>query len=446
MKQKIEKKFLCGLCTFKSDDIDVLSIHYDDRHNCHCGNTFYNKDFHNCSGRVQRGAGASRIVEPTDDKGNPFFSKDSQAFGDTLATFSYDFKTQDVPLIEEATSIIKKPLLSLLKSFLDLHDGIRLKLSFEMLMESPKDSRRFLKKYPSAPIRCMHPNFLEDTIASCSSYVQALTSLMAHELSGLHLITVTKIFITIMRYRPKIAKGFLPLPPKLKGRRGILSILERSGQCFLYSLIAGLNFDKIMVNGTHFAEAKGRVKENMKRKMERPEVWSPFIENHQLLHANEGYGSDLSLLDLFELSNQINVTVFKISKKTQAVVPCRLSTQLYDKHVSLLLIRKSDFPKQQRKQLKTSMHFALIYDLSLLFGLKKRHYKSICRICGCCFKLPSHEVSCYNNDANLYFPVEKHYKYKEMHRLCPPPVVFVYDFLYTADCSNKTSMNVGGFG
>jgi len=446
MKQKIEKRFLCGLCTYTSDDVDQLSLHYEDKHNCHCGNTFYNKDFHNCTGSVQRGAGAGVIVEPKDDKGNPVFLKESQAFRDTLATYSYEFKDAEVPLIEDATNLIRKPLISLLKSFLALHDGIRLKLSFEMLMESPKDSKRLIKKYPSAAIRCIHPNFLEDLVDSCTAYVKALTNLLAHELSGMYLITVTKIFIHIMSYKPKIARGYLPLPPALKGRRGVLSIADKTGQCFLYSVIAGLNYDKVEINGTFFTKAKGKEKESIKRKMERPEIWSDLIANHRLKHTEEGYGQDLSLMDLFELSNEINLTVYKISKKTKTVVTCRLSSQLFTKQVSLLLIRKCDFPKKDRKRLASAMHFAVIYDPSLFFALKKRHYKGICRLCGCCFRQPSHELSCYNNDHNLSFPVETKYTFKEMHRLCPPPFVFVYDLLYSCDGSNTGSLNICGFG
>lgn len=446
MKQKIEKKFLCGLCLFNSDEIDQLSLHYEDKHNCICGSTFYNKDFHNCSGPVQRGGGPAVILEPRDAKGNLVFLKESQAFSDTLATYSYDFKNMVVPLVEDATNLIRKPLISLLKSFLGLHDGIRLKLSFEMLMESPKDSRRLLKKYSSAAIRCIHPNFLDDLVDSCTEYVKALTNLLAHELSGMYLITVTKIFITIMRYKPKIARGYLPLPPILKGRRGIISISERNGQCFLYSVIAGLNYDKIKFNGTLFNEAKGKEKERIKVQMKRPETWAELIKSHKLKHTDEGYGQDLSLMDLFEISNEINLTVFKISKKKQCVVPCRLSSQLYSKSVTLLLIQRSDFPKKGRKKLAADMHFALIYDVSLFFALKKRHYKGICRLCGCCFRQPNHELSCYDNDINLSLPIETKYKYKEMHRLCPPPFVFVYDFLYTGDCNNKAQLNICGFG
>lgn len=87
MKPKIVKKFLCGLCSFQSDEIELLSDHYDDLHNCQCGKTFYNKDFHNCAGQYQRGAGVSVIHEPKDDQGNPFFLKESQAFGDIIATY-----------------------------------------------------------------------------------------------------------------------------------------------------------------------------------------------------------------------------------------------------------------------------------------------------------------------------------------------------------------------
>ncbi len=443
---KIKKKFMCGVCKYKCDQIDNLSQHYEDMHYCQCGKVFYNKNFHVCSRPQQIGGGSTAIVEPKDEEGNLFFQKTLVAFSDTIASYSYDFKDQIIPLVEDATNYIRKPLVSLLKSYIRLHDGIRLKLTFEMLMESPKLKRNLLKKYMSPPIKCMHINFLQDTIDTCSTYVQALCNLLSSELSGLNLITVTKIFITVMRYRPKQARGFLPLPPLLKRKRGILNINEKTGQCFLYSMVAALNFDKIRVNGKLFSEAKGRERENIKRKLEKPEAWASFIEEHQLKLVNERYGEDLSLIDLFENANDdISISIYRISKKEKAIVPCRMTTRMCNNHVTLLLIRRTDLPKKLRKRFKVDMHFLVVYDISAFLALKKIHYVSACRFCGCFYRQPNHETSCYNNDINLIFPDQLRYQYKDMYRMCPPPYIFVYDFLYVGDETNQSSLQVTGF-
>lgn len=445
-KNKIEKKFKCGLCSFKTNDLEILNDHYYDIHHCTiCGSSFYSKIFHQCItvNQVGRGRGAA-IEEPVNENGEPFFHKESQSFRDAIAVFSYDFSNQHIPLVEDAVNHVRTPLLSLLKAYLNEHGGIRVKLAFEMLMHSPKLDKELKKKYPSSPMRCLHENFLDDVLDDCINYVTALTHLLSHEISGLHLLQILKMTITILKYKPKVAEGYLPNGPFLSGRHGILNVKQNTGRCFLYAVISAIYYDKIKINGKTINEVKGNERMLMKRKLENAATWEPYIRSHNLQVTDQPYGEDLSALDSFEDINRISVSVYKYSKKAGTVVPIRLTKRKFDLHVTLLLLFRIHLPKYERKRYTAVMHFACITDASAFFSLKRLRYLGLCRYCGGFYKSSVHEDICFTNDFTLRFPKTTNYKYTEGYRLCIPPTFFVYDFLMTAD---ETGMlKVSGFG
>lgn len=445
-KNKIEKNFKCGLCSFQTSDLDILSDHSEEIHRCIvCGNTFYNKTFHQCIGVNLVGGGRGIPIEfPVNSNGEPFFHKVAQSFYDTIAVFSYDFSHVHIPLIEDAVNFVRQPLLSLLKSYLNVHDGIRVKLAFEMLMHSPKLDKTMKKMYPSAPMRCLHANFLEDVLDDAVSYVTALTHLLSHEVSGLNLLQILKLTITVLKYRPKVAEGYLPNGPFLSGRHGILNVKQKTGRCFLYAVISALYFDKIRINGKTIHEVKCNERVKMKKRLENASTWEPYIRSHNLQLTDQPYGEDLTSLDLFEEINSISVSVYKYSKKAASVLPIRLTKHKFDSHVTLLLLCKSHLPKIERKKYSPAMHFACIIDASAFFALKIKRFKGVCRYCGGFYRDLSHEDRCFSNELILRFPKADNFKYTEGYRLCIPPTFLVYDFLMSADESGI--LKVSGYG
>lgn len=447
---------MCGICSFSTNEIHLLEDHVESFHQCTtCGETFNEKRFHYCVPRrplFQRGLGVG-IKIPLDATNKPVFVLKASAFKDTIATYTHDFRDTGLNDAIEATHTIINPLLDLARQYLLKHKGIRIKLLFRMLLNSPKDGKDVEKQYPSAPMKVMHENFLRDTIMNCATYVSRLAVLLSHEISGLNLKRILSTDISIIKYRPKLAEGSLPLPGDLANRHGLINVLN-DGNCFLYAVCCSLYYKSIVNEaGDNIETAKGTARQALKRKLAKPSTYHSYARSIKC--PREVYSDDMSPVDEFEnLNTDISVSILRYSSAAKEIVPLRLTKVMRPRHVFLLLISRHQIMKdlkknggekrlRRQKSFTAEYHFLSIYNISAFMAAKSNKFLGVCRFCFGKYRIIDHETRCFQNDyANLVLPVNERYKYNELWRMCLPPTWFVYQLLFTGD---KANLNISGF-
>lgn len=139
-------------------------------------------------------------------------------------------------------------------------------------------------------------------------------------------------------------------------------------------------------------------------------------------------------------------SIYKFSRKVKDVVPCRLTKLFFKRHVTLLLLYRRPLPKQQRTRFAAHIHFAVIYNNSLFFAAKAKHFLGKCRFCAECFKDENHELYCgKSNPQTNSVKKEPHYRYKEYFRTVHVPYFMVFDLLYI-NRDDNLGLRVAGFG
>lgn len=309
-----------------------------------------------------------------------------------LALYSHTFP-QAYRDIEKATSSVIVPLQSVIKKFTRLRGDITLKLVFDIVVTSSTFTRT-KKSFPSQVVRCEKHRKISQVILECSTFVIDLCS-YALNARGYSITSVTKVNASIGVHEYETIYGYLPPPPQLKHKRGILSVKESNKRNFLFALVTGLYFCRVKTS------RKSDKKENLInfKRMQKHKVWTSLMKGHSFKLTDLNFCDDDLMYDLFEFINGCSISIFRFSKTANKVVPYRMTKRMVADHVSLLLCYKKDLSKQERKKFPATVRFLCIYDMSELLGLKQKLFVGLCRLCGCCFKEKTHELVCYKNNS-----------------------------------------------
>lgn len=454
MQRRVTKSLKCGICSFSCSDINDLQQHTFDCHVClECMGQYATKQYHRCKKKpklVVGGGGAAQSSSlsssslPTVPAG---FIKTSSSFRDTIATYKHDF-VMDHALVLDAVESINKQIHSLVSSYVNLHQGIRLKMNMEMLFEDAKTSEQKIKSYPSPAFRVPHKTFISQSIRDCSTYISSLCDLLSHEISGLILLKVLSIKIILMKYLPTQAKGNISLG-YLKGKRGVLNT-NVDKNCFLVSVLLCLYANKVQLPcGKTYKETTKRERERAKTFLESKKTGQLLCEKYPLRYADLNFGKDLSLLEMFEAEHQIGVAVYRYSKRQNAIITLRAPDKNFPQTCSLLMVLRSHLPKNERVKYNNKLHFAAIIDPNIFFNVKKKRGVGFCNKCSSHYTQASHVKACMTNQNEEYkFPKQTTYRFTELHKALIPETTFYFNFLYSNDSKvqNNIQCKIIGFG
>lgn len=433
---RMEKLLMCAICKFTTGDTNKLLDHIDECHKCSvCGQTFFRKQFHNCTFDEEEAynhTGTGESIEiPSDASNRPIFKQTGSAFKNIIAVYEYDYDQTEVSDITEGVELIIVPLEQLIKQYISIHKGLRLKLTFEILFYSNKEKQEVTKRYPSFPLRITHVNFIYDTILDCAKYVSKLSNLLSHEISGLTILRLLKLQISLVKYSPVLSEGYLPLSKHLSGRHGLLNIRTHNKECFNYSIAACLYYKMVRdKEGNNLDTAKGKNKQAIRKRLEREKTFDKFVEN---LSFREGhYGDNLEDLDTFEAVHDISVSIVRFCTKSKDIVPLRLTKVMKNRHVFLLMIYRKHLPVTVRHRYSAKYHYVAIINIKAFMACGTKKYAGVCRFCYSFYRDTNHETQCFENDfIGIQVPKNDYFQNTDLHRLVIPPTFFVYQLLFS---------------
>jgi hypothetical protein len=420
-------QFICKLhgCDFKCRNYKQLDIHIELRHNCqHCGISYPNLEAHICDQIGQRGGHVGPL-----NVDQSFFREIDRAHRGIVAEYEYQAEDlfTDFPTFFQ---LLWDPLSVLLKQYLGSFNGITVRLRMETELEEIRTQEKKIRYMGTNNMTLTHENFIDKVLHFALNFVLAQLELYNANGSG-H--TVTQIFnavVTIGEYRPIAARGYIPIPPCLARRKGLLNIKGSDTLCFKYCIVANFFHEEVK-------EYKKRLRilwkqstagkdfdVTIKNTLQCGKNYEPFFERFSW----DGLEFPVSLDDIetFERNNNISVNCFGNEGKN--IFPIRLTTLDAEKQVNLLRLEYED-----------NAHYVLIQDLDALLGQQLKHKHYYCRFCLKNFAgknvLLKHKKQCPNIEFNIMeFPKEKYYVFKNFEMTIPFPYCLYYDF----ECFNKS--------
>ena len=213
---------------------------------------------------------------------------------------------------------------------------------------------------------------------------------------------IQRLEIHFANWQPLGGSTFIPLPAKLKNKKGVINIKNEDNQCFKWCVVRALN----------------PVDQNSNR------LTKELVKQSKSLNWNGlKFPVGLKAIKIFETNNpSISINVFGFEDE---VYPLKISKEKRINNIDLLWI--SDEKKQ---------HYCVIKDLSkfLRSSLTKHHETvEICRSCLNHFpkgKLKNHEEYCFQNETvKIEMPKEESsISFKHHNRSIKVPFVVYADF------------------
>ena len=213
---------------------------------------------------------------------------------------------------------------------------------------------------------------------------------------------IQRLEIHFANWQPLGVSTFIPLPAKLKNKKGVINIKNEDNQCFKWCVVRALN----------------PVDQNSNR------LTKELVKQSKSLNWNGlKFPVGLKAIKIFETNNpSISINVFGFEDE---VYPLKISKEKRINNIDLLWI--SDEKKQ---------HYCVIKDLSkfLRSSLTKHHETvEICRSCLNHFpkgKLKNHEEYCFQNETiKIEMPKEgSSISFKHHNRSIKVPFVVYADF------------------
>ena len=213
---------------------------------------------------------------------------------------------------------------------------------------------------------------------------------------------IQRLEIHFANWQPLGGSTFIPLPAKLKNKKGVINIKNEDNQCFKWCVVRALN----------------PVDQNSNR------LTKELVKQSKSLNWNGlKFPVGLKAIKIFETNNpSVSINVFGFEDE---VYPLKISKEKRINNIDLLWI--SDDKKQ---------HYCVINDLSkfLRSSLTKHHETvEICRSCLNHFpkgKLKNHEEYCFQNETiKIEMPKEgSSISFKHHNRSIKVPFVVYADF------------------
>ena len=213
---------------------------------------------------------------------------------------------------------------------------------------------------------------------------------------------IRRLEIHFANWQPLGGSTFIPLPAKLKNKKGVINIKNEDNQCFKWCVVRALN----------------PVDQNSNR------LTKELVKQSKSLNWNGlKFPVGLKAIKIFETNNpSISINVFGFEDE---VYPLKISKEKRINNIDLLWI--SDEKKQ---------HYCLIKDLSKFLRSSLTKHSDAVEICRSCLnhfpkgKLKNHEEYCFQNETiKIEMPKEgSSISFKHHNRSIKVPFVVYADF------------------
>ncbi len=195
--------------------------------------------------------------------------------------------------------------------------------------------------FRSINFTCTNVSQIEEQLAEAFQNVHNSFQNFERDGSGWTIDKLIKLEVGTVEYAPLEGSSYLPLPPKIQKKKGVLNIKNDDQKCFLWSVLAALH---------------------PVSRSDHPERVNHYKQYETELNLNGiDFPVALSQIPAFEMRNSISVNIFGLEKND--VYPLQITNHRdMSRHVNLLLFSKGD----QR-------NYCLIRNFSRLLGDRTSH-------------------------------------------------------------------------
>jgi len=227
--------------------------------------------------------------------------------------------------------------------------------------------------------------------------------------SGWTFQSIDEIVIKVLRFSPVnkcFAGSYLPLPPSLLRKSGLINIRNTDNFCFIWCILLHIH---ILVTG-----------EKTGKKLRDPRTFYEYLKYINI----SGLRFPVEIVDViqFERINNISVNIFTIAED-ERIVPHYVTKSVRPCHINLLLITQGN---------QSQKHFVYINSLSNLLGKMGSKAKFFCNQCfrGLVSeeKKINHELNCgkqFNEKIEMPIDGEKLYFHNYQNLMKAPFVIYL---------------------
>ena len=201
-------------------------------HNCEsCGNSYPNLKHHVCSQAGQRGG----HVGPTPhDVDQSFFKETRRSHRGVVIDYTYTVEPDKVyNNIYDFFDHIHEPLARLLQDHMKFWHGITVQYRQLTELEDKITSDKDTKYLSTNSITLRHENFIDSTIHFIFNWRLTQLEIYNSNGSGYYISRIENAVVSIGQYKSIRERGYIPTPPEMKGRHGLLNIFLRQMECVL---------------------------------------------------------------------------------------------------------------------------------------------------------------------------------------------------------------------
>ena len=257
---------------------------------------------------------------------------------------------------------LRKETVILLKSTLRTEGALKFSLCLQSKLERTpiEGPDKIVSSFITSPTQqLLQPFQIDALVSECFKKIMEAFVKSEKEGSGWILLHCQKLRLRIARYKPLKGGSYIQLPKALSVKKACLNIKNEDEKCFIWSVLAGLH-------PVSWKDHNNRV--------------SNYIPFEDELNMN-GILLPMEIPDIpkFELMNKISINVF--GYESQKIFPLYITSQRYDKHINLLLLKKNNTDGE------TISHYVLVKSLSRLLHKESKHKakKYPCNYCLQCF-------------------------------------------------------------
>lgn len=417
-----------------------------------CGNYFQHVHTHVCSQPPLTGGG------PTHPIINTRLVREQTAHQGALATYSFSFEDKNFFLLSDAIDFIFDDVARLTITYVKHFINLKIKSTFFLKLKENKTGETINRHFHSIYINTFHSSFVIPNLEFLINYIISTINLFRSSKSGYTVLKVLKYSISFALAKPSTVGNYLPLPPAIKSRQGIISIKTiDTDNCFLLSVLAKLFFDKFrLLNNPEldYKDMKYSQRQAIRKKLENPHNFAEIIalvEREKKISIDGFRGHvELEMIKFFEKANDISINVYSLNKADKKIWPIQLTTRQSTQHVDLLLIRREQLDDEQKQQYSNiDFHFALILEPSRFFSKGCDYRRCICKFCANFFSkntIGTHEQDCLiKSKLSMEFPKAKHYTFKEYFKSMSAPYRIYCEVLTCMDKDEPSKIVVYGF-
>ena len=303
-------------------------------------------------------------VEMVDLVDHPNFNISKSAFNNVFGVYSMkDVDTNDVDALFSSES---SSLFSLLDALLDKMECLKLSIGIWYVLERPgkddgNDEKKTVFINSSKKVLCNKDNVIH-FLGECSEEIDAKLDVFTQEGSGWSVQSIKEVEIHLVKYEPHQGGcRSCVLPDSINKKHAIIN-MDCQTDCFMYSILAALH----------------PVGKNRQRVFQ----YNQYKRNYDF--SNVSGEVKVNAINKFEKTNSISINVYTLSLNEKNILPFRITKELQDKHVNLLLYDN---------------HYFLIANFDRLLNHREKHGEKHCLNCLHGFKstqkLLDHQKDCF---------------------------------------------------